>query len=590
MIQKSNYILNLYCIILLVCGLASCSKTKNTKNTKELLTIFELSNGQESANYEEGMWWWKEIDAQFDEVNILEKGTTDDGEPLSLIIIDSDGATTIEPLEKRKKNVLFINNGIHPGEPDGVDASMLLVRDILTNDTARELLKNNTLAIIPYYNIGGAKNRGRQSRANQEGPVDYGFRGNAQNLDLNRDFIKNDSKNAQSFVQIFQLLDPDLYIETHVSNGANYQYTMTCLPTLHQKLDAPLGDYFKSKWLDSMYVLMQKDGEIMCPYVNVFETAPDSGMEAFIDGPRYSSGYAALFQTPSFITETLMLKSFKKRVNATYAFLKNVLILSNNTSQLRPTRIKARKQLQLKETCFLDWKIDASNFDWLHFDGFEANDVYSEITGNKILKYDETKPKSMEIKYFNKALGMNNQTIPKYFILERGFYKVKDLLTLNGVIYTPLLKDSVIDVSVFVIDSFKTVGMAYEGHYQHFETRTSIIKKKIKLNKGTWLIPTNQKARRFLMEVFVPSAPDSYFNWNFFDTRLQQKEWYSTYVFESKAAALLAENAELKKQFEQKIKIDTAFAANPRARLYYLYQHSEYYEPEHKTLPVYALY
>jgi len=576
--------------MLLLSGLISCKKSNDSNDNASLLTIFELSNGTESASYEEGMWWWKQLDDAFDEVNMLEMGTTDDGEPLNLILIDKDGATKIESLSKRKKNVIFINNGIHPGEPDGIDASMILARNILTNDTLKELLTNTTLAIIPYYNIGGAKNRGRLSRANQDGPLAYGFRGNAQNLDLNRDFIKNDSRNAQSFVEIFQLLDPDMYIETHVSNGANYQYTMTCLPTLHQKLDNPLGDYFNASWLKPLYDQMANDGETMCPYVNVHETAPDSGMDAFIDGPRYSSGYAALFQTPGFITETLMLKPFKQRVNATYTFLKNILILANNETSLRTKRREARAAVQNKKAFYLDWKIDADKYNWLKFEGYEAVNIKSEITGSEILTFDAAKPKSMDIKFYNFATGNDEQTVPKFFILERGYYKVKELLKLNGVKYTKLLSDSTIEVTVFKIDTFSTVNSPYEGHYQHFDTRFSKVVKKMKLNKGTWLMATDQKARRFLMEVLVPSAPDSYFNWNFFDTRLQQKEWYSTYVFEGKAAELLKQNQALKSEFEEKLKSDTAFANNPRARMYFLYQHSEYYEPQHKTLPVYAIY
>ena len=590
MIQKSNYILNLCAVMLLLNGVIGCKKSNEHTTNAELLTIFELSNGTESANYQEGMWWWKQLDEAFDEVNIVEIGSTDDGDPLSLIIIEKEGKTKIEPLSGRNKNIILINNGIHPGEPDGIDASMLLARNILTNDTLKELLNYNTLAIIPYYNIGGAKNRGRPSRANQEGPLEYGFRGNAQNLDLNRDFIKNDSKNAQSFVEIFHMLDPDMYVETHVSNGANYQYTMTCLPTLHQKLDAPLGDYFKSNWLDKMYKNMSKDGETMCPYVNVHETAPDSGMEAFIDGPRYSTGYAALFQTPGFITETLMLKPFKERVNATYTFLKNILVVASKETSLRSKRMEARSSLQNKKDLYLDWEINKNKFEWLQFNGYEAVYRNSEITGNSMFTYDQSRPKTMNIKYYNTAVGKEKQSVPEVFILERGYYKVKELLKLNKVEYTKLLTDSTIEVAVFCIDTFSTVNTPYEGHYQHFNTRFSTVNKKIKLNKGTWIINTNQKARRFLMEVFIPSAPDSYFNWNFFDTRLQQKEWYSTYVFEGKAAELLKSNAALKLEFDEKLKSDTAFAHNPRARLYFLYQHSDYYEPHHKTLPVYAVY
>lgn len=55
---------------------------------------------------------------------------------------------------------------------------------------------NVTFSFILCYNVGGMMNRSSSSRANQDGPEEYGFRGNSQNLDLNRDFIKMDSEEA----------------------------------------------------------------------------------------------------------------------------------------------------------------------------------------------------------------------------------------------------------------------------------------------------------------------------------------------------------------------------------------------------------
>ena len=84
-------------------------------------------------------------------------------------------------------------------------------------------------------------NRSSNSRANQNGPNEYGFRGNAQNLDLNRDFIKMDTENSFTFAKIFHDLNPDVFVDNHVSNGADYQYVLTYISSLRQRLAPSLS-------------------------------------------------------------------------------------------------------------------------------------------------------------------------------------------------------------------------------------------------------------------------------------------------------------------------------------------------------------
>jgi hypothetical protein len=588
--QKSlNYLQILACLFypLIYQG---CKGTVIKPSKKEFETVFEKSGGKKTATYEEGMAFWKKLDSAFKELSIVEFGETDAGFPLHLIYLSENGDTIVSSLEERKKNVILINNAIHPGEPDGVDASMMLLRDILYNDSLKALLKDNIITCIPFYNIGGARNRNTNSRANQNGPEEYGFRGNAQNLDLNRDFVKCDSKNARSFVQLFQKTDPDLYIETHVSNGADYQYTMTCLPTLHQKLDAPLGDYFKANWMDRMYDRMKDAGEEMCPYVNIFNQLPDSGMAAFIDYPRYSTGYAALFQTPGFITETLMLKPYKERVWATYHFLMEGLRQSSeDAGKLRQFRIHARIALSKKPLLFLDWEIRTDTACLLPFKGYKTVIKPSEVTGKDRMYFDEKEKSNIIIPYCTEANGLQPAKIPEYYILSAGWWRVKELLKFNFVNYRELINDTKMLVTVTIIDTFNTVEFPYESHYWHSRTKTLTEKRMVRIPKGSWIISTNQKARRFLTEVFEPVTPDSYFNWNFFDAVIQQKEWYSDYVFEDKASKILRDNITLKKTFEEKKNNDPVFREDARAQLYFIYKNSEHYESGHRVLPVYRI-
>jgi hypothetical protein len=198
------------------------------------LTIFEQSKGKESATYAQSIAYYQKLAIKYKTIQIKTMGPTDAGFPLHIVLFSADQQFNSADWKRKNKLVILVSNGIHPGEPDGIDASMMLVRDLASGKLKAP--SNIVLAVMPVYNIGGALNRNNSSRVNQDGPTAYGFRGNSQNLDLNRDFIKSDTKEAVSFAKIFHWLNPDIYLDNHVSDGADYQYTMTLLTTQHNKL------------------------------------------------------------------------------------------------------------------------------------------------------------------------------------------------------------------------------------------------------------------------------------------------------------------------------------------------------------------
>ncbi|WP_445752781.1 M14 family zinc carboxypeptidase, partial [Polaribacter sp.] len=179
--------------------LLSCAGNKNTAT--DFTTLFEKSKGTETPEYKEVINYYKQLSATFDEISMFTFGETDSGEPLHLVVYNQQGINNIDEIKQSSKNKILINNGIHPGESDGIDASMLLLRDLVRSDSLKKKYQNSIICIIPVYNIGGALNRNSHSRTNQNGPLEYGFRGNARNYDLNRDFIKQDTKNAAAFAE-----------------------------------------------------------------------------------------------------------------------------------------------------------------------------------------------------------------------------------------------------------------------------------------------------------------------------------------------------------------------------------------------------
>ena len=215
-------------ILFLFVILASCSDNSNKKDI-DFTTVFEKSEGLETATYQQTIQFYKDLAEHYTEISIKSIGDTDSGKPLHIVTLNPNNTGTNFKELRKDNRILLINNGIHPGESDGIDATMMLYRDIVQGKV--ETPKNTVLVTIPIYNVGGSLNRNTGTRTNQNGPKAYGFRGNARNFDLNRDFIKSDTKNARTFAQIFHLVKPDVFIDNHVSNGADYQYTLTHLFT-----------------------------------------------------------------------------------------------------------------------------------------------------------------------------------------------------------------------------------------------------------------------------------------------------------------------------------------------------------------------
>lgn len=550
-------------------------------------TVFEQGNGNQSATYQETIAYYELLAQNFPTIQIKKMGLTDSGQPLHIVIFNAEKKFNFETIQQNKA-VLLINNGIHAGEPDGIDATMQLYRDLALGKISSP--KNTVVVTIPVYNIGGALNRNATTRANQDGPELYGFRGNARNYDLNRDFIKADTRNTASFAGIFQLTNPDVFIDNHVSNGADYQYKLTYIMTQQNKIGSILGNYLDQEMMPALVASLQKKSLETTPYVNAFSETPDQGFAQFFDSPRYSTGYTSLFNTIGFVVETHMLKKYSERVKATYEFMRSTIDYTDaNFKQIKQKRV-ANQSLYLPGANYtIKWALDTTKITPFTFLGFEAGHKKSEATTADRLYYDRTKPFKKEIPYLKEYQPTKQIKIPKAYIIPQGFWNITALLKNNGIEYQELKKDSIITVESYRIADYKTATSAYEGHYLHRDTQLTTQKREVKFSKGDYVVPTQQEGVKYIIETLEPEGIDSFFNWNFFDTMLQQKEGFSDYVFEDTAALLLKENPKLNEAMRQKMIQDTTFAKNPEAQLDWIYKNSVYYEKAHLQYPIYRV-
>ncbi len=537
-----------------------------------------------SPTYPDLISYYKKLDAQHKEIELYAMGESDYGLPIYVCIVNGaqDSLKTFE--KARTSTTLLVNNAIHAGEPDGVNACLIWLDEWIKNGKKTKGLP--VIAFIPAYNVGGMMNRSSNSRANQNGPEEYGFRGNAQNLDLNRDFIKMDSKNAFTFATIYHALDPDVFVDTHVSNGADYQYTLTYISSMKERLAPSLRSLTYDKVIPSLTTTLKKKKWDLFPYVELLKETPEEGMHAFNDLPRYAMGYASLFDAVSFTVETHMLKPFPQRVQATHDFIADLIVYTGtHSTEIELARKEARTYWQQDKQFEFAYQLTDKK-DSILFKGFEFTNPPSPVTGLPRLKYHEDRPYEKFIPFFQTYQAKDSVAIPSYFIVESQCEDVLKRLEANKVQFTRIENDTVIQISQERLSEFKSYGKPYEGHFYHNEVKSKLELVDQHFKKGDVLIPTNQYQRNFLLSILISRAEDSYFRWNFFDSYLQQKEYFSPYVFEEKAVEILKEKPWIKEQLELMKAADKSFRESQWDQLYFIYKNSDLFEESYYLLPI----
>lgn len=541
--------------------------------------------GNTTPTYLELIDHLKNVSKNHKEVDLYAMGSSDYGLPIYVCIVNGaqDSLRTFE--KARNETTILINNAIHPGEPDGINACLIWLDNWIASGKKVDNLP--VIAFIPTYNVGGMMNRSSTSRANQNGPDEYGFRGNARNLDLNRDFIKMDSENAFTFCNIFHALEPDVFVDNHVSNGADYQYTLTYISQMKERMAPSLRNLVYGSMLPEMTKNLRGDKWDLFPYVELKGETPDEGIYAFNDLPRYAMGYAGLFNSISFTVETHMLKPFPERVQATLAFMEELIDWTqNNANRIEHSRKKANNWVQDQTWFRFNYELSEEK-DSINFKGYEHSFPINEITGLKRLFYDRSKPYQKMIPYFNRYNSKDSVRVPDFYIVGGQEKEVIRRLEMNRIQFRKMLKDSMIDVQSFVVSNFKSSERPYEGHFKHKEMNYELKDLKYQLKSGDLIVPTKQNSAMFIHSVLQPKAEDSYFSWNFFDSYLQEKEYFSNYVFIDKIQEILDSDFKLKEEYMHKKNDDESFRNSEWQQLYFIYSKSNYFEPSFMRLPVY---
>ncbi|WP_372383276.1 M14 family metallopeptidase [Xanthomonas sp. NCPPB 1068] len=523
-------------------------------------------------------------------VRCIQFGTTPEGRPMKALVVSTSGALDAQSAAQRKLPVVLIQGGIHAGEIDGKDAGFLALRELLDGKAGKGVLDKLVWVFVPVFNVDGHERFGAWNRPNQRGPEQMGWRTTAQNLNLNRDYVKADAPEMQSMLRLVQQWDPLMYVDLHVTDGAKFEHDVSVQVEPVHAGDATL-QRDGTRWRDAVLADLKKKGSLPLPYYPSFlhEDDPASGFADDVSPPRFSHGYFLLRNRFGMLVETHSWKDYPTRVRVTRNAIVSVLQqTARNGTQWRADALAAdQRAMQLAGTSEPLSFAAGPQARTVAFRGYAYTRTPSPISGALMTRYDERTPHIWKV-------PLRDQITPDVVVdAPRGGYLVPaaqaalvgEKLRLHGIDFQTIGSAATRQVQTFRADKASFAARSNEGH-QTLDLVGQWRDESRDVPAGSLFVPIAQPKARLVMAMLEPQAPDSLLQWGFFNTAFERKEYMEAYVAEEVARDMLANDAALKAQFEQRIASDPDFAKDPQARLEFFAKRHSSWDERYQLYPV----
>ena len=559
-------------------------------NKKEVdyTTTFEQSGYTQTDDYEGTIAYAKLLAKHFDQVNYTVLGTSAQGRDIPMLIVDEKGLTDVKKIRKSGKDIILVESCIHPGEPNGKDAVFMLIKDMLADSVNRDLLSDFTLLFIPVVNPDGLADFSPYNRINQNGPEKMGWRVTAQGLNLNRDFTKLDSPELRAFVAMFNAWQPDMFFDTHATDGADYQYVTTYSIEDFGNYDPSLTRWWDDVWEPKIVTAMERHDMPITRYIEFHPWGdPTAALYDESFSAMFSESYATARNCPGILLETHMLKPYKDRVFSTYYMIVETLKIIRNNKDLFDNALAQARQNDLKLTELPINMEPSTDTTWVDFLGFEYDTIQSDLTGGWYYAYDPTKPETRRTPKFRSDVAQKTLQVPEEYIIPVQYDKVIDIVRAHGFEVEELRKEKTMTVSTYKFKNVKFSPSPYEGRSRVNHCEVEEISKEMTFPKGSVVVKAHQNGVRLLMNLLEPEMQGSLFEWGFFNTCLQRVEYFELYKMEPMARQMLEADPFLKVEFDTWM---ASFAPQDKPSQYaimnWFYEHSPYFDENYLIYPV----
>ena len=569
-------------------GIAAVAAHATGSKANDWTTPAEAAKFRTTPSYADTLAYLKRLEQAAPGVIHLQTfGTTPEGRPMTVVIASGDG--TFDPVAARKagKPVILVQAGIHPGEIEGKDAGLILLRDIAITHKYPHLLDHLVLVYIPVFSVDGHENSTPYNRINQNGPASMGFRGQSQYLNLTRDYIKADTPEMLAWLKLWQTWLPDFLIDVHTTDGADYQYDLTWYTEDPHKLDPAISAWQHDAIVNHAMPAYEKRGHLASIYLEFKDDRdPRKGIENFGSGPRFSTGYAALQNRPALLIETHMLKTYENRVQATVDLVELMLEqINRHPAALLAATAKADADVvarthDVQAIVPLTFKPDPTPTPF-ELKGYAFTLTHSDISNSDWIQYDPSKPKTYAIENWNGLLPDLSITPPAAYAIPAQWTAIIDKLDAHSIRYQRLDHAATIHAQRYQLADPTWASQSFESHLmlRHFTLHTDSAD--VTLPAGSIIVPMDQREANVAINLLEPQAPDSLLHWGFLNAIFETKEYGEPRVLEKLARDMLAKDPALKAKFEKKLHDDPAFAADTEARLEFFFERSPWYAVQH---------
>ncbi|MDH3744271.1 MAG: M14 family zinc carboxypeptidase [Acidobacteriota bacterium] len=544
-----------------------------------------------TPRYDETVEWLERLVAEAPELEMISLGKSGEGRDLWMVVASLDGSTP-ERIGNSDKPVLLAHAGIHSGEIDGKDAGLMLLRDMTVRGTRRELLEKANFLFIPILNVDGHERFSAHNRMNQRGPLEMGWRTNRRNLNLNRDFAKLDTPEIRALVGAINKWRPDLYLDLHVTDGADYQYDITFGYNGAHAWSPAIARWLDNNLTPALTRDLEASGHIPGPLVLTANGRDLS--EGFLNwtaGPRFSNGFGDARHLPTVLVENHSLKPYGQRVLGTYVLLESTLRTLGERFESLRRAVEEDTQAQPRELS-LGWK-RGGEVKGVSFKAIRSELEDSQVTGDEVVRWTG-QPERIETSVISFSEPVAEVTRPPAYYIPAAWSEIADRLKLHGIEVELLEGARTVAVEMYRLPEAKLAPgnnlfrsrNPFEGHARVEPGEVLIEDRRLSLSAGSFRVSTNQPLGDLAMLLLEPQSPDSFFQWGFLLEVLSRTEYFEPYVMEPMARRILNEDPELATSFAQKLRSDTEFAGSPRRRLEWFYEKTPYYDEEYRLYPI----
>ncbi|WDI95085.1 M14 family metallopeptidase [Xanthomonas campestris] len=523
-------------------------------------------------------------------VRCINFGTTPEGRPMKALVVSTSGALDAASAAQRTLPVVLVQGGIHAGEIDGKDAGFLALRELLDGTAGKGVLDKVVWIFVPVFNVDGHERFGAWNRPNQRGPEQMGWRTTAQNLNLNRDYVKADAPEMQAMLRLVQQWDPLMYVDLHATDGAQFEHDVSVQVEPVHAGDAALRKD-GTRWRDAVIADLAKQGSLPLPYYPslVREDDPSSGFADDVSPPRFSHGYFLLRNRFGMLVETHSWKQYPVRVRVT----RNAIVSVLQQAARHGTQWLADAHAADQRASALAGHLEPLSYAagpgtrTVAFRGYAYTRTPSPVSGALMTRYDERTPQIWKVPLRDQIAPDVTVEAPRggYLVPAAQAALVADTLRLHGITFQTLTQAGNRAVQSFRADTATFAARSNEGHQGlavsgqwHAERRA--------VPAGSLFVPIAQPKARLVMAILEPQAPDSLLQWGLFNLAFERKEYMEDYVAEDVAREMLVRDPALKTQFEQRLASDPAFAADPQARLEFFYRLHPSWDERYRLYPV----